>query len=173
MAILAGDGLLTMAFQVLSRVKPAEKAIELVEELSTAAGTYGMIGGQVADIAILEKDRDLPRLDYISVHKTGKLIKASTVMGAIAADAEPQERDRLTRYGEQIGLAFQTIDDLLDGDGYVRSMKSKDVRLKARDLIAQSKREIKPLGKKGEKLNFLADFLLQRIPRGSHVAVGR
>ncbi len=173
MAILAGDGLLTYAFQLLAQVKPAARALSMIEELSTAAGTYGMIGGQVADLAIPPEDRDLPALDYISVHKTGKLIKASAVLGALAGDAQTENLERLRRFGEWIGLAFQAIDDMLDQDGYVQVLKAKDLRLKSRDLIAQSKREVKPLGKRGEKLIYLADFLLERIPRRTHVAVDR
>ena len=172
-AILAGDGLLTLAFQVLTTAQPARKAVALAAELSTAAGTYGMIGGQVADLLTERKRLNLPLLDYISIHKTGKLIKASVVCGAIAAGAEKEPLAQFTKYGEWIGLAFQAVDDLLDGDGYMRLIKAREVRQKVRDLIAKAKREIRPFGRRAEKLQMLADFLLRRIPRGTHVAVDR
>lgn len=172
-AILAGDALLTLAFQILARVQPAKKVVELVVEISTAAGTCGMIGGQVADLMAEKKELDLPMLDYISIHKTGQLIKVSAVSGAIAAGASKETRHRMLKYGELLGLAFQSVDDLLDGDGYLRLIKAAEVRQKVRDLIANAKREIKPLGKKAEKLQALADYLLRRMPRETHVAVDR
>lgn len=123
-----------------------------------------MIGGQVADIQASEEDLNLPTLEYINIHKTGKLIKASTVSGAIAGEASDEDRHRMLRYGELIGLAFQSVDDLLDGDGYMRLMKAGELRDKTRDLIAQAKREIKPLGARAGKLQKLADYLLARMP---------
>ncbi len=171
-ALLAGDGLLTLAFQVLSRYEPAERLPQLLEEISTAAGSYGMIGGQVAELTTGKENLDLPMLDFISTHKTGKLIKAGAAAGAIAVGASQALRERMMKLGEFLGLAFQLIDDLLDGDGYARLMKPKEIRDKVRDLIASAKRETRPLGKKAEKLQTIADFLLQRLPRISHVAVG-
>lgn len=117
MAILAGDALLTLAFQVLSRLHhvEAERKIRLVEELSCAAGTVGgMIGGQVNDLEG-ERKRPTPRL-LESIHraKTGALLRASVRMGAIYAGATDEELAALSRYGEHVGLAFQIIDDLLD-----------------------------------------------------------
>lgn len=117
MAILAGDALLTLAFEVLSRLPQttAETRILLVEELSRAAGTVGgMIGGQVHDI---EGERQPPTpvlLESIHRAKTGALLRASVRMGAIYADAGEVELAALSRYGEHIGLAFQIIDDVLD-----------------------------------------------------------
>jgi len=172
-AVLAGDGLLTLAFQVLTRIRSAEHVRSLLEELSTEAGSCGMIGGQVADLTSVDQRLDLPMLDYISVHKTGKLIKASAVCGAISANASKDARQRMLRYGELLGMAFQSVDDLIDGDGYLKLMKPREVREKVRDLIAQAKRQIKPFGKKGNKLLYLTDFLIQRIPRKKHATVDR
>ncbi|MCB9800054.1 MAG: polyprenyl synthetase family protein [Candidatus Omnitrophica bacterium] len=163
-AILASDGLLTAALQILGRVRPAERAVRLLEEISTSAGTCGMIGGQAADLAAQHQDMDLPMLDYISIHKTGKLIKACAVSGAIAANADPETMKRILHYGESIGLAFQLVDDLLDGDGYMRHMKAKELEENIRDLMAKAKKEIKPFAEKSEKLNYLIDFLINRIP---------
>ena len=117
MAILAGDALLTMAFQVLSELKgiPNANQVRLMAELSTAAGTVnGMIGGQVADLEAEGKAVDTARLDYIHRSKTGAIICASVRMGGIYADAFARQLEALSRYGEHIGLAFQIVDDILD-----------------------------------------------------------
>jgi len=117
MAILAGDSLLTLAFEVLSRLSgvSAEVKIRLVEELARASGTVGgMIGGQVHDI---EGERQHPTARLLeSIHraKTGALLRASVRMGAIYAGAAPEELAALSEYGEHAGLAFQIVDDVLD-----------------------------------------------------------
>ena len=165
MAILAGDGLLTLAFHILGQVSSPEKVGKLLGEISTAAGTYGMIGGQVADLTVAKADLTMPMLDYISVHKTGKLITAATVCGAIAAEANQKSQMHMLKYGEYLGLAFQLVDDLHDHDGYLKLMGSIDVIQKVRDLIAKAKHEIKSFGTKAEKLHQLADYLLKRIPQ--------
>jgi geranylgeranyl diphosphate synthase type II len=117
MAILAGDSLLTFAFQVLSRLSgiDAERKIRLVEELSRAAGTEGgMIGGQVLDLEGEHKRPTAHLLEAIHRAKTGALLKASVRMGGIYAGAADDEMAALSEYGEHAGLAFQIVDDLLD-----------------------------------------------------------
>jgi geranylgeranyl diphosphate synthase type II len=116
LAILAGDALLTLAFEVLSVLNiDAERRIQLVKELSQAAGTVGgMIGGQVHDI---EGERQPPTpslLDAIHRAKTGALLRASVRFGAIYNAGSESELAALTKYGEHLGLAFQIIDDVLD-----------------------------------------------------------
>jgi geranylgeranyl diphosphate synthase type II len=117
MAILAGDSLLTLAFEVLSRLPltNASTKIRLVEELARASGTVGgMIGGQVNDI---EGERKAPTaflLESIHRAKTGALLRASVRMGAIYAGATAEELAALSEFGERVGLAFQIIDDVLD-----------------------------------------------------------
>ena len=170
-AILAGDGLLSLAFQLLSRIQPAGKAVGILEELSTAAGTYGMIGGQVADLITKKEELNVPLVEFISIHKTGKLIKAGAVSGALAGGASKDALERVVKYGESVGLAFQFIDDLIDQDGSLQVIKAGEVRQKVRDLIAYGLRELRPLGSKTEKLNVIAGYLLKRLPRGNHVAV--
>lgn len=167
MGILVGDALLTQAFQVLGGIRPAEAAVEILAEVSTSAGTYGMIGGQVSDLQSLGQELDLPLLDHINVHKTGKLIRCSAVCGALISGADEDVRGRITKYGEMIGLAFQAVDDLHDGDGYLKVMKASEVRENVRDLIAKAKREVKALGARAEKLMLLADDLLERMPKES------
>ncbi|WP_455662334.1 polyprenyl synthetase family protein [Pradoshia sp.] len=120
-AILAGDGLLTLAFGVLAnqeqaRLNPAV-AIELVAELSKAAGAEGMVGGQVADMEGEQRDLHLSELEYIHIHKTGKLLSYSILAGAILAGADEEEKKHLREYAYHLGLAFQIRDDILDIEG--------------------------------------------------------
>ena len=116
MAILAGDSLLTLAFEVLGKLPAAPHiAIHLVAELATASGTVGgMIGGQVEDIEGEGRPPTPELLDRIHRAKTGALLKAGVRMGAIYAGASPEQLKALTQYGEHIGLAFQIVDDVLD-----------------------------------------------------------
>ena len=110
-AILAGDSLLTYAFEVLGRVGDAR----LVEELARASGTVrGMIAGQVHDIEGEKQTPTAELLDRIHRAKTGALLKVSLRMGAIHAGATSEQLDAISRYGEHIGLAFQIVDDILD-----------------------------------------------------------
>lgn len=116
MAILAGDALLTLAFEVLSRIPTtAERRAALVRELATASGTVGgMIGGQVHD---LEGEGVRPTAELLeSIHraKTGALLRASLRMGAIFAGADEEQLSALSSFGEHAGLAFQIVDDVLD-----------------------------------------------------------
>jgi len=116
MAILAGDALLTLAFEVLAKLDAgAERRIELVRELATASGTVGgMIGGRVNDIEGEGKRPTGPLLDSIHRAKTGALLRASVRMGAIYAGADAEQLAALTSFGEHVGLAFQIVDDILD-----------------------------------------------------------
>lgn len=117
MAILAGDALLTLAFQVLAELPhaAAEVRARLVLELASASGTVeGMIAGQVRDIEGEQAEPTAARLDAIHRAKTGALLRASVRMGAIYGGATPEQLTALTCYGEHIGLAFQIIDDVLD-----------------------------------------------------------
>jgi len=117
LAILAGDALLTLAFEVLARLPDisAECSIRLVAELARASGTVGgMIGGQVNDIEGERKTPDPELLESIHRAKTGALLRASVRMGAIYAGAGDAQLAALTAYGEHVGLAFQIVDDILD-----------------------------------------------------------
>jgi geranylgeranyl diphosphate synthase, type II len=183
-AILAGDALLTLSFEVLSRLPAigAERKIRLVEELSRAAGTVGgMIGGQVNDI---EGERQKPTaalLDSIHRAKTGALLRASVRMGAIYAGASEQQIAALSDYGEHIGLAFQIIDDVLDVEessealgktagkdeaqqkitfpavyGLARSHEmAEEERLAAHQAVGE-------FGDRAQRLHQIADFIVQR-----------
>jgi len=163
MGILAGDGLLTMAFEWVSRISPPDAAIRILAELSTAAGTFGMIGGQVADILVPKRDRDEAMLDYISIHKTGCLIRAAAVVGAFSSNAKPALVARIRKFGECLGLAFQIADDMNDVDGYLRLITVHEAEVRVRDLIGRAKKEIKSLGQAAEALIFIADNLIIRM----------
>jgi geranylgeranyl diphosphate synthase type II len=117
MAILAGDSLLTLAFETLSAMNsvPDDRKTRLIRELATASGTVGgMIGGQVADLEGEGKPPDAELLESIHRAKTGALLRASVRMGAIYAGAGANQLDAISRFGEHIGLAFQIVDDILD-----------------------------------------------------------
>ena len=122
MAILAGDALLTMAFDLCSRpdlMKGSDpvRQVRLIQELAYGSGNVGMVGGQVFDIQAENKDIDLPTLQNIHKHKTGMLMRAAVRMGAIAAGATDRQLDDMTGYAEDIGLAFQIADDVLNVTG--------------------------------------------------------
>lgn len=160
-ALLAGDALLTLAFYALSKMEDAAKSRRVLEELAHAAGTFGMIGGQVIDIVSDRREMDLPTLDYLSIHKTGQLIRASCVIGAVVAGAGSEEELRISKFGEYLGFAFQVIDDILDGDGYVGFMGVQEVKVKAAELIGKAKQELAGFSA-ADRLIQIADFVLER-----------
>ncbi|HFK1544558.1 (2E,6E)-farnesyl diphosphate synthase [Bacillus albus] len=121
MAVLAGDGLLTYAFQVIMAYEQkeisAEKKVRLVLELAKAAGPEGMVGGQVADMEAEGKQLTIDELEYIHKHKTGKLLEFAVLAGSILSDATKEQEEQLLAFAKYIGLAFQIRDDILDVEG--------------------------------------------------------
>lgn len=120
-AILAGDALLTLAFEVIAHAGveagngTALRTLRVLDELARAIGTIkGMVGGQVVDLETTDSTGDVARLEYIHSAKTGAFIRAAVRSGAVLADADSSDLARITTYGEKIGLAFQIADDLLD-----------------------------------------------------------
>ena len=135
MAILAGDALLTLAFDLCSRPELVEgldpaRQILVIRELALGSGHLGMVGGQVLDIQAENKDIDLHTLQTIHTHKTGMLIRAAVRMGAIVASAALPQLDQLTKYAEDVGLAFQIADDVLNVTG-TREQLGKDANTDA------------------------------------------
>lgn len=117
-AILAGDALLTGAFEVLARdLQPASLAQRCCLELATAAGARQLVGGQADDLAAEQHGGDLATLERIHARKTGALLVASLRLGALVGSASDEQQSRLTAYGSRLGLAFQIVDDLLDQTG--------------------------------------------------------
>lgn len=184
-AILAGDALLTQAYLVIAqKLKiPAERKLAIINILSEAISSRHLIGGQVDDILLAGESagrKDWKKLERIHYNKTGALIVASLVSGAVAAGARRKEIAALARYGENIGLAFQITDDVLDivGDKKKLGKSGSDRKNKkltypavfgieksrelARQKIAAAKKSLKIFGKKGEILSQLADFIIER-----------
>jgi len=120
MAILAGDALLTEAFSMMTqadiKIKPSI-LLKAVREVALAAGHNGMVGGQAQDIISEDAEPDGEILEFIHLHKTAALIKSSVRIGTILAGSRKKQLQALTRYGENTGLAFQIIDDVLDVEG--------------------------------------------------------
>lgn len=114
MAILAGDAMTTLAFELIARHAHPRTAAAQVAELANAGGPEGMIGGQVLDMDGEQRKLSLAELRHMHRLKTGALLTASCRLGAIAADAPPASLDALTNFGQKLGLAFQIIDDCLD-----------------------------------------------------------
>jgi len=180
-AILAGDALLTLAFELVAPMPAAAR------QLAVAAGSLGMIAGQVADMeAEGAIDRCGPeelkkKVEYIHRHKTAALIRAATRMGALAAKAGSAQLAALSRYGECLGLAFQVTDDILDMTGTEKQMGKavgKDIargklvhplafgmeesRARAENLIVSAKEALELFLDRAEPLRALADFVLKR-----------
>jgi geranylgeranyl diphosphate synthase type II len=182
-AILAGDALLTLAFQTLaSMTLEAEKRLAILDLIARAAGTdRGMIGGQVADLEAERDAVDTAGLEYIHRSKTAALIRASIVAGGIAGGADRTDVMRLTAFGENIGWAFQVVDDLLDvqeSSAALGKTAGKDEvqkkatypalygleksRAIASDLEAKALVELADYGERGSRLRQLAQFLVAR-----------
>ena len=114
-AILAGDALLTLAFEVLAReIDPPTMALKLIGQLAHNAGPSGMIGGQIADLKAEQTECDQEILEYIHTNKTAKMFKCAAAMGAICGGASKKQHENLCEYGLKIGLCFQITDDILD-----------------------------------------------------------
>ncbi len=182
-AILAGDGLLTLAFETLARAPiEAGRGVRLIAEVSRAAGTVdGMVGGQVADLEAEKTRADLATLEYIHRSKTAALIRAACVAGAISGGALDSDVERLRNFGENIGWAFQVVDDILDVEessaalgktagkdaaqqkatypGLLGLTQSREV---AAELLAKAVAELQPFGARGKNLRELAEFLVER-----------
>ncbi|MEK4748177.1 polyprenyl synthetase family protein [Niallia sp. FSL W8-0177] len=120
-AILAGDALLTYSFQIMTYMTnqniPSDKILASIGFLAKAAGAEGMVGGQVADIEGESKTLNQSDLEHIHLHKTGKMLEVSIIIGALLADATSTELETLKRFAYHLGLAFQIRDDILDLEG--------------------------------------------------------
>jgi geranylgeranyl diphosphate synthase type II len=184
MAILAGDALLTLAFEVLSKLDcaPPERRSHLVRELATASGTVGgMIGGQVNDLEGEGKFPTAALLDSIHRAKTGALLRASVRMGAIYAGADEAQLAALSQFGEHIGLAFQIVDDVLDveqpsealGKTAGKDAQQKKITFPAVYGIERSREmaeeerlaahlALRPFDDRAERLRELADRIVNR-----------
>jgi len=173
-AILAGDALQAMAFELLGRAEMTGHgpAGMLVFELAHAAGSKGVVGGQAEDIAALTTDPDRDRLEFIHLHKTADLFRATVRMGAITAKASAHALKALTTYAVNLGLAFQVADDILDGFPTDPSRKETsclqlysvdEARDKAAALVEGAMDALGGLdADASQPLAAIADFVLQR-----------
>jgi geranylgeranyl diphosphate synthase type II len=182
-AILAGDALLTLAFEVLARdVRPASVAAACCADLAAAAGASGMVAGQTADFEAEGSGvAGIEQLQAIHLRKTGRLLRSALTMGGRIAGASPEALASLSKYGENIGLAFQITDDLLDIVGEQEKMGKgvrKDAKLgkltypfllgiqesrkRARSLIAEACSALSGFGEASQRLEALAHFVLER-----------
>ena len=183
LAILAGDALLTLAFETISAtLAPSERCVSILSEVASAAGTInGMVGGQVADVEAEGKRVDPQTLEYIHRSKTAALIRASITAGALCAGAGPEDVARLRRFGETIGWAFQVTDDILDveeSSAALGKTAGKDMAQQkatypsvfglersheiAKDLATKAIAELIPYAERASRLREIAEFLVLR-----------
>jgi len=185
MAILAGDGLLTLAFRLLAEnLRPGMDGRvlrDVLVEVAEAAGTGGMVGGQVADLEAEGRQVTPEALDYIHLHKTAALIRASIRSGAALCGATPAQLQALAVAGTSLGLAFQIVDDILDVTGTTEQLgktAGKDQaqqkatypaihglaasRARAEALMAEALGALQPFGPPAEPLRALGRFILDR-----------
>src|ERR1700676_2726840 len=167
-AILAGDALLTLAFETIAGapVSP-ERCVAMVTEIATAAGTLrGMVGGQVADLEAEGKPVSPEMLEYIHRSKTAALIRASITSGALCAGAPADDVARLRRFGETIGWAFQVTDDILDveeSSAALGKTAGKDIAHQiAKELADKGIAELDAYGEGANRLRTIAEFLVLR-----------
>lgn len=190
-AILAGDALLTLAFRLLAENFAGGRATtaarnpgrlrEILAEITEAAGTFGMIGGQVVDVQSEGKSVSAETLEYIHTHKTAALIRASLRAGALLVGAPQEVLDAMSIAGSRLGLAFQIVDDILDEEGSLEELgktagsdrRKKKVtypgqfgleasRVRATALVEEAKSALKPVGLSATSIIALADFILER-----------
>jgi geranylgeranyl diphosphate synthase type II len=187
-AILAGDGLLTEAFELMTLRSAKDHAasddavvLDLIHEVAHAAGVWGMVGGQVVDIESEGKAADLPTVQYIHTHKTGAMILVSVRVGAKLAHAREPVLKALTRYGESLGLAFQVADDILNVEGqaalmgkqagsdlargkatYPSVLGVEESKRRSTELVETAVEALTSLGPEADPLREIARFVIAR-----------
>jgi geranylgeranyl diphosphate synthase, type II len=184
-AILAGDGLLAYAFEHMARATtgvPIERILQAIIHLTTAAGAGGLVGGQVVDLESEgQSDVTLETLGYIHAHKTGALLESCVVCGGIIAGGSPGDLERLSRYAQNIGLAFQIIDDILDITAtseelgktagkdiaaekitYPKLLGIEESQRRATALVTEAKAALDIYGERSQPLQALADYITAR-----------
>lgn len=184
-ALLVGDSLQTLAFQLLADRPLADAPavqLEMVKILAVAAGSRGMAGGQAIDGESVGKTLSLPELEFMHIHKTGALIRASVQLGALCGKRlEDGEMEYLLHYAKCIGLAFQVVDDVLDAESttatlgktagkdaeankptYVSVLGANAARAFAADLHRDALQSLEAFGARAERLRQIADFIVKR-----------
>jgi len=185
-AILAGDALQALAFQVLAHGQtttiPAEQRLQMLDSLAIASGSRGMAGGQAIDLGAVGQTLNVAELENMHVHKTGALIRASVKLGALCQpDIDSTSLKNLDHFAKCIGLAFQIQDDILDVEGdtetlgkmqgadqalnkptYPALLGLESAREMARELHEDALRSLDEMGEKADPLRWLADYIVQR-----------
>jgi geranylgeranyl diphosphate synthase type II len=185
-AILAGDGLLTEAFHLMGRKDltgpvSAPALLKVIPLIASAAGYQGMVGGQVVDIQSEGKEVDFSIVEFIHTHKTGALITASVLSGALIGGGSPEKIESIQAYGQKIGLAFQIADDILDIEGDTETLgkgvgndarkgkitypsilgldKSKEIQ---RAMIKGALESLEAFGDRADPLRDIAQYIIER-----------
>ena len=184
-ALLVGDALQTLAFQLLAEQRLADEPgtqLEMVKLLGVAAGSRGMAGGQQIDLESTGKSLAVAELEFMHIHKTGALIRAAVLIGAACGKPLGEaERAALDRYAKAVGLAFQVVDDVLDSEAstatlgktagkdskqgkstYVSALGAPKAKALAEELRADAHAAVQKLGSRGARLAALADFVVLR-----------
>ncbi|HUB66265.1 MAG TPA: farnesyl diphosphate synthase [Candidatus Methylacidiphilales bacterium] len=182
-AVLAGDALLTIAFEIAARCKapPRYSHAVIIGEVAAAAGSRALVAGQVADLEGEGKKITPAELRYIHENKTAALIASSIRLGAMSANATPKQLEKLTEFGQNLGLAFQVIDDILDvtqtteklGKSAGKDLKAQKAtypallgiekaKVEADRLTGKARAALKPFSNDAAPLEAIADFLLKR-----------
>ncbi|HUV99515.1 MAG TPA: farnesyl diphosphate synthase [Gallionella sp.] len=183
-ALLVGDSLQTLAFQLLAEHRlsdDAQRQLEMIKLLAVASGSRGMAGGQAIDLASVGKPLTLPELEFMHVHKTGALIRAAILLGAHCGTVSSAQLDKLDHFGKWIGLAFQVVDDVLDCEAdtatlgktagkdadnakptYVSLLGIHGARDMAHRLHREALQALAGFGDAAQRLRELADFIVLR-----------
>lgn len=184
-ALLVGDALQSLAFQILSQpklCKKPESQLDMLYLLAVASGSRGMAGGQAIDLASVGQSLDQVELEYMHIHKTGALIRAAALLGAYCAEnASPEKLKAIDHYSQSIGLAFQVVDDILDSEAdtatlgktagkdaqsnkptYVTILGLARAKTLANELYDKAIGHVSPYGSEAKRLIQLADFITHR-----------
>jgi farnesyl diphosphate synthase len=184
-ALLVGDALQALAFQVLAENSVStttSRQMEVIKLLAVAAGSYGMVGGQAADIANVGREISRAELEFMHLRKTGALIRASVLIGSQAGEGVPETRRRqLDFYAKRIGLLYQVVDDILDSESdtatlgktagkdaaqnkptYVSLLGLADARSFAKELLNEARESLVTLGDRSTRLRELAEYIAER-----------
>ncbi len=184
-ALLAGDALQSLAFQLMAEYRlagDAQAQLKMIQLFAVACGSRGMAGGQAIDLGAVGRALTLPELEFMHILKTGALIRASVLLGALCGTALAEaEQEGLDRYAKCVGLAFQVVDDVLDEEGdastlgktagkdrengkptYPSILGLDEAKRFARDLLADAHEALVPLGGRAGRLRELADFIVHR-----------
>lgn len=183
-ALLVGDSLQSLAFQLLAEHRlndDAQRQLEMIKLLAAASGSRGMAGGQAIDLASVGKSLTLPELEFMHIHKTGALIRAAVLLGAHCGSVSAAQLDKLDRFGKLIGLAFQVVDDVLDCEAdtatlgktagkdadndkptYVSLLGIQGARGMAQRLHREALEALAEFGDAAQRLRELADFIVLR-----------